>query len=230
MKIEFIKKHRFLFNVCIKLHNLFFNRVRIKKGNIFKTGLVYLKNCRIHVDGLHNEIQIADFTRLINCEITVLGNNSKILIDNRCYLNELSIYFEDNSDFVHIGEHTSMDGKIELACIEGTSIIIGKDSMFSRNIHIRTGDAHLILDPKGDRINYSKNVMIGDHVWVGTGVLITKGCSVGAGSVVGAGAIVTGKEFPKNSIIAGVPAKVIRENVFWKRERYYVTQNDNGKR
>jgi acetyltransferase-like isoleucine patch superfamily enzyme len=44
-----------------------------------------------------------------------------------------------------------------------------------------------------------------------------KGVTIGAGSIVGAGAVVT-KDIPPNVSVAGVPARVIAENVRWERE------------
>ena len=45
--------------------------------------------------------------------------------------------------------------------------------------------------------------------WIGTGAVILDGVTVGKGAIIGAGAVVT-KDVPANSIVAGVPAKVIR--------------------
>ncbi len=53
---------------------------------------------------------------------------------------------------------------------------------------------------------------IGDHCLVGIGAVIMDGAVIGSGSIVAGGAFVTeGSVFPPNSIIAGLPAKVIRE-------------------
>ena len=46
------------------------------------------------------------------------------------------------------------------------------------------------------------------------------------GAIVGVGSLVVGKEFPEMSLIAGVPAKVIRENVVWSR-RWSCLYNDD---
>lgn len=53
-------------------------------------------------------------------------------------------------------------------------------------------------------------VVIEDDVFIGMNVLILKGTVIGKGSLVGAGSIVSGV-FPPNSLIAGIPGRVIRK-------------------
>jgi acetyltransferase-like isoleucine patch superfamily enzyme len=55
-----------------------------------------------------------------------------------------------------------------------------------------------------------QGISIGDNCWLGARVTFLDGTRIGAGSIVAAGAVVKG-EFPPRSIIAGIPAKVIRE-------------------
>ena len=59
-------------------------------------------------------------------------------------------------------------------------------------------------------LEYSKPITIEDNCWIASNVTICGGVTIGRNSVVAAGAVVT-KDMPANSIIAGVPAKVIRE-------------------
>ena len=58
-------------------------------------------------------------------------------------------------------------------------------------------------------------MVIEDNVWVGSRALILKGVRVGKGSIVAAGAVVT-KDVPQNCIVAGNPAKIVKENISWK--------------
>ena len=58
-------------------------------------------------------------------------------------------------------------------------------------------------------------VFIGNHVWIGTNVTILKGVTIGDGAIIAAGSVVT-KSVPSKCLAAGVPAKVIKENVEWK--------------
>ena len=55
-------------------------------------------------------------------------------------------------------------------------------------------------------------IIIGDDVWIGANVTILKGVEIGTGSIIAAGAVVV-KDVPKFSVVAGNPAKVIKERM-----------------
>jgi acetyltransferase-like isoleucine patch superfamily enzyme len=56
-----------------------------------------------------------------------------------------------------------------------------------------------------------QEIWIGDDVWLGAGSVILKGTRIGSGSIVAAGAVVTGGTFPERSLIAGNPARWVKE-------------------
>ncbi|NTU65300.1 MAG: hypothetical protein HGB05_18340 [Chloroflexi bacterium] len=56
---------------------------------------------------------------------------------------------------------------------------------------------------------FSAPVTIQDGTWLGARCIVLPGVTVGRGSVVGAGSVVT-KDVPPNTLVGGVPAKVIR--------------------
>ena len=93
--------------------------------------------------------------------------------------------------------------------------------MFSSLIEFRTGDSHSIIDVVSKkRINYAQDVIIGNHVWIGAHSKILKGVTIGDNSIIGTNSLVT-KNILKNSIAAGIPAKVLKSNVDWLRARIY---------
>lgn len=91
--------------------------------------------------------------------------------------------------------------------------------MFSKDIVFRTGDSHSIVDENGIRINLSKDISIGNHVWVGNMVIVTKGAFVGDNCILGTGSIVTKAFRESNVILAGSPARIVKERINWLRKR-----------
>ena len=65
-------------------------------------------------------------------------------------------------------------------------------------------------DPEKRGGMFAKLVRIGDKVWLGARVTICPGVTIGEGAIVGAGAVVT-KDVPPRTVVAGVPAKVIKQ-------------------
>ena len=65
------------------------------------------------------------------------------------------------------------------------------------------------LAPEDRQTTYPAPIVLGKNVWVGSNSTILQGVTIGDNAVVGAGAVVT-KDVPENTIVGGVPAKVIR--------------------
>ena len=60
----------------------------------------------------------------------------------------------------------------------------------------------------------SAPIVIKNNVWIGMAAIILKGVTIGEGAIVAAGAVVT-RDVPAHTIVAGVPAKVIKKDVFY---------------
>ena len=118
---------------------------------------------------------------------------------------------------VTIGTNVSATTKVAMSAAEGASIRIGDDVMFASDVQVRCDDGHPIFDIRtGRRINVSRSISIGDHVWLGLRSTVLGGVTIGEGTVVGLGSIVT-KDLPNNVVAAGTPAKVVRRDVAWER-------------
>ena len=100
-----------------------------------------------------------------------------------------------------------------IACRKNISI--GDGVMIARGVKIYDTDYHKILDAQDSIINPDADVIIENHVWIGVNAIVLKGVTIGEGSIIAAGAVVT-QDVPKGCMVAGNPARVIRENVIWK--------------
>lgn len=214
--IDFVKRHS---NWLSKISYYFMNnKTSGVKGNIFERHNVFMRGLRLAFYGRDNEVILGGIkpSALTNCHIEIHGSHHKVMIESGVGAKDLTIYCADTNCLVHIKEDTQISGKTELAVMEGTKIEVGKDGLFSANITLRAGDSHSVIDATtGERINHSKDIIVGDHVWIGNTVIVTKGTVIGDHSVVATGSVVTGKTFPANSAIGGNPAKVIKEGVSW---------------
>lgn len=219
-KKELVVKYRPLIALACSVYNLknIFRR-KTAKGTKITTSCTMLDKVNFQIKGQNNVVIIEDFCRLKNCSIIISGNNNRIVIGKWSTLLNAELCIENSGNEILLGEHTRILGKTHLAAIEGTKIVVGKDAMFSSDIHFRTGDSHSILDMDGKRINASEDIVIGEHVWVGTKVTCLKGAKVPDHSIVGACALVSGKFDKPNCVLAGVPAKIVKENVDWSIHR-----------
>lgn len=94
----------------------------------------------------------------------------------------------------------------------GDVVEIGEGATIGRDVVIRSYDGHTVL---AENYQIAKSISIGNHVWIGQGASILKGVNIDDGSIVAANAVVT-KDVPAHCAVAGNPARVIKENVYWK--------------
>lgn len=201
-----------------------FNLRKRIKGNDNKikiSGTVVLKDGFISVVGRNNILCISEKCRLKNLRVEIFGDNNRIEIGESVMFYEKGwLCIEGDNCSISINSKTTI-GSADIFCGESkTDIVIGSDCMFSREIRMNTSDFHSIIEQNtGKRINPPRNITIGEHVWVGNGVLILKGAAIGSNSVIASKAVVSGKVYEENIILAGLPARVIKENINWSREK-----------
>ena len=121
-------------------------------------------------------------------------------------------------DFCYVGEQSKIWSADE--------IIIGNKVLISHNVNIHDNISHpisaemrhmdyeRILGLKNYEINFfnlkPKTIIIKNHAWIGFNCIILKGVTIGEGAIVGAGSVVT-KDVPDWTIVAGNPAKIVKE-------------------
>lgn len=91
-----------------------------------------------------------------------------------------------------------------------THIVIGDDVGIGDNVTIADSDHHSINGK-----NPTAPIIIGNHVWICSNAMICAGVTIGDGAVIAAGAIVR-QDVPSHSLVGGVPAKILKENIQWE--------------
>lgn len=112
-----------------------------------------------------------------------------------------------------IGNDVSINHNVDIACID--KVIIGNGVGIASNVLITDHNHGKLSEnernvPPQKKLLYSKGpVIIEDYAWIGSNVTILPGVVIGKNAIVGSNAVVN-KDVPPNSIVGGVPAKVLK--------------------
>ena len=97
-----------------------------------------------------------------------------------------------DNEWIEIGERSQVQDNATLHTDPGFPLTIGRNCVIGHNVVLH-------------------GCTIGDNSLIGMGAILLNGSKIGKNCVVGAGAVVAeGKEYPDNSLIVGVPARVVR--------------------
>ena len=115
-----------------------------------------------------------------------------------------------------IDKTTEMERGLNLDRLNPKGIHIGKNTIIASHTTISSHK----LSRNSDTYPFIQlNTFIGDNCLIGVNSIIMPGVKIGNNSVVGSGSIVT-KDIPDNVIVAGNPAKIIKENFYWAKDVY----------
>jgi len=125
----------------------------------------------------------------------VAGNAT--VIGEIAFGKEVSIWFgaviRADKDRIVIGDRSNIQDNCVVHTSKGFPVILGND--------VSVGHGAIL-----------HGCTIQDRVLVGMGSIVLNGAKVGSGSIIGAGAVITeGKEIPPDSVVVGVPGKIVRQ-------------------
>jgi len=138
----------------------------------------------------------------------------------------------DHPHRVNIGRRTELESDVWLKLVSNEAMLgIGQHSFIGRGTEIDVSEQvtigdHVLIAPGVFIADHSHNIKAGmmidvqgctsspvsiaDDVWLGANCVVLPGVNIGQGAVIGAGAVVT-RDVPQNTVVAGVPARVLRE-------------------
>jgi acetyltransferase-like isoleucine patch superfamily enzyme len=137
-----------------------------------------------------------------NARLTVHGNVSifrgtRIVIDEGAHL--------------EIGDQSYVNCNSSVTCF--AHITIGANCAISWNSNLLDGNAHELIVAGLPRPR-TRSLHIGNNVWIGTGAIVL-GVTIDDGAVVAAGSVVTA-DVPSKVVVAGNPARVVKQDVSWQ--------------
>jgi len=166
----------------------FFNPSKIYFGKFMKLGRE-VRLSALGKEGIHigNNVSLGDYSRVIvSTSFNHLGEYIKI------------------GNNVGIGEFAYLGG--------GGGLEIGDDCIVGQYLscHPENHNHSSLSTPIRHQGVSRQGIKIGTNCWIGSKVTFLDGIEIGAGSIIAAGAVVN-KSFPENSIIGGVPAKLLKQ-------------------
>jgi tetrahydrodipicolinate N-acetyltransferase len=168
------------------------SRLSLARGSFLFLGFANFgpPPCAIHL-GLNARLSIYGTVNICRGTRIYVNDGGHLELGNRSYINDCSV----------------------VTCFE--SIKIGAHCSISWNTNILDTNIHE-LGVQGVARPRSERVSIGDHVWIGTGAIVLPGVTIGDGAVVAAGSVVK-SDVPASVVVAGNPARIVREDVSWRQ-------------
>lgn len=111
-------------------------------------------------------------------------------------------------DNCRIGVNTHIS--VALSITIGNNLLTGPNVLITDNAHGCSSRANMDIHPQERELHSKGAVEIGDNVWIGTNACIMPGVKIGNGVTVAANSVVT-HDVPSYSVVAGIPAKVVKQ-------------------
>jgi acetyltransferase-like isoleucine patch superfamily enzyme len=149
----------------------------------------------------------------LGARVTLVGrpkvvNEGRMTFGNRCRLDSSVAKLElvaIEGGHLEIGNNVFVNYGSSL--VSSNHVKIGDDCLFGTHVMVMDCDFHRVEDKAWDTTG--EPVIIEDRVWLGNRSIVLKGVKIGHDAVVAAGSVVT-KDVPPRTVVAGVPARVVR--------------------
>jgi len=143
---------------------------------------------------------------------TIIRKNGRIEIGDRTrlwpHVKLVAVGGSGSTAGLIIGHHSSIGDNSQIH--SSRSVRIGNYVLIAWNVNLL---GHYYHAPGGEP-DQPGDITIEDHVWIGCGVIILKGVTIGRGAIVAAGSVVT-SDVPPYKLVAGNPARVIKDTKSW---------------
>lgn len=140
--------------------------------------------------------------------------NGRLEFNGNAHIARGCVLRVDSRATLKIGHKVGINCNCFIRC--GNSINLGDEVLMGWNNEISDTDGHDVWLNDIQQVKY-KPVSIGNHVWITSHSKIGKGVEIAHDCIVAKGAVVVKSHFTPNSLIGGVPAKMIHDNIKWEK-------------
>jgi len=152
-------------------------------------------------------------------ELLRLFNSTEAELERRTVLHQLLGHVGQGSiieppfycsygENTHVGDHVFLNALCVI--LDNNEVHIGHRVQIGPAVQIYCAAHPLQAEPRIAGWEVAQPVVIGEDAWIGGGAILLPGVRIGRGAVVGAGAVVS-RSVPANTVVAGNPARMIRE-------------------
>ncbi len=151
--------------------------------------------------------------------LLVGGDGATVFLDRDVQLTAGEIYCGGGSAVVLHGPCVATRSAVVDARNGGT-VVAGPDQLWAAGVYVATDDMHRLGDRRtGERLNpFGAHVRLGRHVWLCRDAVVSGHAEIGDGAVVALRSVVRGQKVPAHSVVAGTPARVVRDDVEWSHD------------
>lgn len=179
-----------------------------------------IKKVRVHpaslLNGNHSSFHFSPGVKIGSRSRLSAMPTGKIALGDGVWLSH-DVEFE-TTNYIAIGAGTTVQRRVT---VNGT-VSIGRGCIIAPNVFVSSGthpfrdipgktireQERIIVERDGSLAVLDRPVVIGDDCWLGVNTVVCPGVTIGSGCVIGANSVVV-KDIPPNTIVAGVPARII---------------------
>ena len=143
-----------------------------------------------------------------------MEEGAKLIMNAMCVIGQGTILRCDRNAVIELGKNFYCNKNCHIRSAE--RIKIGDNSLVGWNVQINTDDGHSILHD-GKAVKRVGSIEIGNHVWLTSNTIVAKNVKIADGCIIAQGAVVTKSISESKSLVGGIPAKVIRQNIEWEK-------------
>lgn len=184
-----------------------------------------INNCipsglNITIYGNNNILKIYD-SSFCNSKIYIEKNDNTFILEKPVKCIEGAYFCVERGATIHIQKNCELgNGKLRMFANgdykNKHKIVVGEGTFIAHDAIIRNSDGECLIDYNSHApLSEPKNIIIGKNCWITSRCTILKGVNLPNGTIVGACSLVNKKFEKENTLIAGTPARIIKENVAW---------------